>query len=104
MTCDICLNKIEKNELTGWDQGNNGWTLTRGRVCDICNDMVLQARTVGYDEFYGYLKKSLINNNVKLRLIYLKDLLRREGLFDLDKNKHDDDDSYSVTFNYRDIR
>lgn len=37
MKCCLCGNEIEKNPLSGWDQGNNAQPLADGRCCDECD-------------------------------------------------------------------
>ena len=44
MKCAYCHQDIQPELRSGWDQGNNGEPLVDGRVCNSCNELVLQER------------------------------------------------------------
>ena len=44
MKCAYCHQDIQPELRSGWDQGNNGEPLVNGRVCNSCNELVLQER------------------------------------------------------------
>jgi hypothetical protein len=46
MKCCICHGTIEKNLLTGWDQGNNAQPVMNGRCCDLCDTTVVIPRRI----------------------------------------------------------
>ena len=48
MDCSICSSEIEKNPITGWDQGHNADPVNRGRCCDVCNSFVVIPARLGF--------------------------------------------------------
>lgn len=41
MKCCICEREIEREPITGWDQGHNAEPVDDGRCCRECNDTVV---------------------------------------------------------------
>ena len=38
LSCSICGEKILKDPISGWDEGNNAEPVNSGRCCDSCNE------------------------------------------------------------------
>jgi hypothetical protein len=51
--CAYCGMEIEIDPISGWADGNNGLPLVDGRVCSICNLLVIRKR----------LERSVISTN-----------------------------------------
>ena len=59
ISCAYCKMEIEIDPITGWTEGNNGQPLVAGRVCSICNLLVIRKRILNYQkgkEFNGKTK------------------------------------------------
>lgn len=37
MKCSICGKEIQKDPMTGWEEGNNAQPVNDGRCCNECN-------------------------------------------------------------------